>query len=291
VAALIAAGAVLATNSGVFTPSHPVPELTGKSLSQAEQAVIADHFKVRTTGYASSISVPAGIVLSQRPRPRSGHPPVTMKQGSTIDLVLSNGLPKVKIPSLQNVVGCVQAVQVLARVHLRGVCPASVAEYSVTVQAAAIIKTVPGITAPYNSQVIIVASKGRAPVVVPTVPTTSTYATAATALSRVGFVPSQTSAYSSTVPVGHVITTDPAPTAGPQPYGSTVKVVVSIGPEPVKVPDEAGKSVKAATRALEDLGLRVAGPYGPPGSKQVFSTKPAQGTSVLPGTTVSLYTQ
>ena len=37
-------------------------------------------------------------------------------------------------------------------------------------------------------------------------------------------------------------------------------------------------------------GLKVAGPYGPPGSTKVLSTDPAAGTSVQPGTTVNLYT-
>ena len=45
-----------------------------------------------------------------------------------------------------------------------------------------------------------------------------------------------------------------------------------------------------ATSALTALGLQVAGPYGPPGSTTVLSTDPAAGTSVLPGTTVNLYT-
>jgi beta-lactam-binding protein with PASTA domain len=51
-----------------------------------------------------------------------------------------------------------------------------------------------------------------------------------------------------------------------------------------------GESVTAATDTLTALGLKVAGPYGPPGSTRVLSTDPAAGASVQPGTTVNLYT-
>jgi serine/threonine-protein kinase len=119
----------------------------------------------------------------------------------------------------------------------------------------------------------------------------SNYPAAAILLTRAGFVPSEVREYSNELPAGRVIGTTPAPSAVPQPYGSPVSVAVSIGPQPVKVPNEVGKSVKAATKALENLGLHVAGPYGPPGSSVVFQTVPAKGASVLPGTTVSLYTQ
>ena len=42
--------------------------------------------------------------------------------------------------------------------------------------------------------------------------------------------------------------------AGPQPFGSTVTVDVSLGPQPVIIPDVVGQSVAAATAALEALG-------------------------------------
>jgi beta-lactam-binding protein with PASTA domain len=70
-----------------------------------------------------------------------------------------------------------------------------------------------------------------------------------------------------------------------------VAVQVSIGPQPVIIPNEVGKSVKAAKKTLEGLGLVVAGPFGPRGSSVVFQTIPAQGVSVLPGTTITLYSQ
>jgi len=289
VAALIGVGVAAAAKDKLFTPSHPVPRLVGKTLAAATAAAHPDHFTVRTTGHAHSITTAAGLILSQHPNTVSGGKPVTLKQGSTISVVLSSGPPPVTIPNLSAATSCTQAVQALAAVHLVGTCPPSVAQYSSTVVAGAVLSTSPAGTAPYGSTVTIVTSKGHAPVAVPTVTGTgSTYASAAAALTTAGFVPAQANAYSATVPVGQVIGTTPA--AGAQPFGSKVTVNISLGPQPVAIPNVVGSSVAAATAALQALGLNVAGPYGPAGSTTVLSLDPAAGTSVLPGTTVNIYT-
>jgi serine/threonine protein kinase len=291
VAAVGAAGFVVANRSKLFTPSHPIPLLVGKSISQADRAVRADHFTVRQTGHDFSISVGTGLILSQQPTPRAGGKTVSAKEGSTISAVVSAGPPPVAIPNLSAFANCNDAIQALQAVHLVGVCPVSAAQYSSTVVAGAVLSTSPTGSALYGSSVTIITSKGHAPVAIPAVTGTgSTYGTASTALSAAGFVPSQNQTYSATVPSGQVIGTTPDPTAGPQPFGSKVTVNVSLGPQPVTIPDVVGESVNKATSALEALGLQVAGPYGPPGSNKVLSTDPAAGASVPPGTRVNLYT-
>ncbi len=291
IAALAVTGGVLLSRSKLLVPSHPVPLLVGKSLPAARHAVRADHFTVRQTGQAYSITLAPGLIVSQRPAPRAKGKPVSLKQGSIIGVVLSSGPPPVAIPNLSSYSTCSGAVQALAAVHLVGVCPPSAAQYSSTIVAGAVIGTSPTGTATYGSTVTIVTSKGHAPVAIPPVNAAgSTYASASAALSALGFVPVQGQDYSPSVPLGQVIGTSPDPSSGPQPFGSKVTVVVSLGPKPVTIPDESGQSVSAATSALDALGLRVAGPYGPPGSTKVLSTDPAAGTSVQPGTTVNLYT-
>jgi serine/threonine-protein kinase len=288
VVALVAAGVFFATKDKIFTPSHPVPSLVGVSLARADQMVRADHFTVRPAAHAYSITLGAGLIISQKPAPRSGGKAVTAKQGTTVDVVVSTGPPPVTIPSVADATSCTAAVQALAAVHLVGVCPASAAQYSDTVVAGAVLTTSPTGTAPYGSTVTVITSKGHAPLAVPAV--SGTYATAAPALTAAGFVPTQQNTYNATAPKGQVIGTTPSSTAGPQPFGSTVTVVVSLGPQPVTVPNVVGRSVTAATNALQALGLTVAGPYGPPGANRVLSTDPAAGTSEPPGTTVDLYT-
>jgi serine/threonine-protein kinase len=104
-------------------------------------------------------------------------------------------------------------------------------------------------------------------------------------------VPAQNNEYNSTVPTGQVISTTPDPSLGPQPYGSKVVVNISLGPQPVIIPNVVGESVTAATAALSALGLKVGGPYGPAGATTVLSSDPAAGTSVqAASTTVNLYT-
>ncbi len=290
VAALLAAGVAFATTTKLFTPSHPVPLLVGKSPVQAVRAVRADKFHVRTTGHVSSITVGPGLIVSQQPVPRSGGKPNTAKEGSTIGVVVSTGPPPVAIPDLSSFTTCNDAVQALKDVHLVGVCPPSAQQYSSTVATGAVLGTSPTGTAPYGSTVTVITSKGHAPVAIPAVAGAgTTYASASAALTAAGFVPSQNNEYSPTAPTGSVIGTNP-PT-GPLPYGSKVTVNISLGPQPVIIPDVVGQSVAAATAALGALGLKVGGPYGPPGATTVLSTDPPAGTSVqAASTTVNIYT-
>jgi serine/threonine protein kinase/beta-lactam-binding protein with PASTA domain len=291
VLALVAGGVALALDKKLFIPSHPIPVLVGKSVPQARVAVRADKFTVRTTGHLPSITVAPGLILSQRPRPGTRGRPVTAKQGSTIGVVVSTGPPPVAIPPLTSFTSCAGAVAALQAVHLVGVCPPSAEQYSATVVAGAVLGSAPAGSALYGSTVTVVTSKGHAPVPIPAVTASgATYATAAAALSGAGFVPAQNNQYSPTVPTGQVISTTPDASAGPEPFGSKVVVNISLGPQPVIIPNESGQSVTAATTALSGLGLKVSGPYGPAGATTVLSTDPAAGTSVQPGTTVNLYT-
>ena len=291
VLALVGGGVALAVDARLFTPSHPIPVLVGRTVPQAQQAVRADKFTVRTTGHLSSITVGPGLILSQQPQARADGRPATAKEGSTIGVVVSTGPPPVTIPPLTSFTSCAGAVAALKAVHLVGVCPPSAEQYSSTVVYGAVLGSVPTGTAPYGSTVTVVTSKGHAPVAIPAVAASgATYATAAAALSAAGFVPSQNNEYNPTVPTGQVIGTAPDPSAGPQPFGSKVVVNISLGPQPVVIPNVSGQSVTAATTALTGLGLKVSGPYGPAGATTVLSTDPAAGTSVQPGTTVNLYT-
>ena len=291
VAALVGAGIAWAVEAKVFTPSGPVPELVGASLPAATSAAKAAHLEVQVAGRQTSITVPAGVVISQRPPSRSAGRPVSVKHGSTVQLVVSSGLPQVPVPDVTTFSSCHDAVAALAAVHLVGVCPASAAVYDSTVGAGGVVRTQPAGSAPYGSTVTVVTSKGHAPVAVPVVTSPgTTYATAAATLTAAGFAPVEAKAYSSTVPVGQVISTVPDPSAGPVAFGSQVTVTVSLGPKPVSVPPLVGRSAGDAVAALTALGLQAGGPYGPPGSHVVVSTSPDAGTSVPVGSTVEVYT-
>ena len=291
VAALIAAGVVLAAKQQMFTPSHVVPSLVGHTLPAAVKTSSADQFKVHQSGEQYSISMAPGLILSQQPVAKAGSHPAMAKQGSTINVIVSRGPPPVTIPTnLSQYSNCADAAQALKAVNLVGVCPDSAAQYSSSVPAGGILGSSPATSAIYGSTVTIITSKGHAPVAVPSVTGTgSTYATAAAALTAAGFVPAQSSAYSSSIPSGQVIGTSPDPSAGPAAFGSTVTVSVSLGPQPVKVPNLTGDSVPEATAALQKVGLTLGNVYGP-AKGGVFHTTPDAGTSVPPGTSVTIYT-
>jgi serine/threonine-protein kinase len=290
-AVLIAAGLVLGFRQQLFTTSHAVPSLVGKTVPVAVRAVASDHFNVHQSRTQFSTTAPPGVILSQQPAAGSGHNPTMAKEGSTIDVVVSKGLPPVTIPpNLTSYSGCADAIQALAAVHLVGVCPDSAAAYNPTVPAGKILGTSPASSATYGSTVTIILSKGHAPVAIPPVTGPgSTYASAAAALTAAGFNPVQANAYSSTVPAGQVLGTSPDPSAGPAPFGSTVTVNVSLGPQPVPVPNLSGDTVAQATTTLQSKGLTVGAVYGPAKGK-VFLTTPDAGTNVSPGTAINMYT-
>jgi len=288
VAALLGAGTAWAVSTKVFTPSTPVPKLVGRTVVSATSRANQSHLHVRVSGRTTSITVPAGVVISQQPTARAG---TSVKQGSTISLVVSTGLPLVAVPPVASFSNCRDAVTALAAVHLVGTCPPTAAVYSSSVASGAVIDTAPKGHAPYGSTVTIITSKGHAPVAVPTVAGPgSSYASAAAVLTPLGFVPVQANDYSSTVPKGGVIGSVPATSAGPVAFGSQVTVQVSLGPKPVTIPSLTGHSPSAAAAALAALGLKVGGPYGPAGSKTVVSTVPAAGAQVPVGSTVGVYT-
>ncbi|HEX3567441.1 MAG TPA: PASTA domain-containing protein [Acidimicrobiales bacterium] len=291
VLALLGAGAAVAVRDKVFTPSHTIPSLAGKTVAQARAAVAKDHFTVHESAHHFSITVPTGKIISQQPASAPAHgPPVTAKEGLVIKVVVSSGPPPVNFPNLTTFSSCGDAIKALQALHLVGVCPAANQQYSDTAPAGAILGSTPSGTAPYGSTVVISTSKGHQPVAIPSVAGDS-YSDAAAALQAAGFVATQSQAYNATVPAGSVISTTPDPSAGPQSFGSTVTVNVSLGPQPVPVPTGLiGQTVAKATAALQAAGLTVGSVFGPAGGK-VFDTDPEAGTQVQPGSKVNLYTK
>ncbi len=109
-------------------------------------------------------------------------------------------------------------------------------------------------------------------------------------LDAAGLVPGAVAeVYSSEVEAGRVVSSDPA-TGTDLRGGSEVALVVSLGPEPVAVPDVTGGSVDDARAQLEDSGLRLGGTteeYDPAVAGTVVAQDPA-GSSLLPGEVVDV---
>jgi serine/threonine-protein kinase len=112
-------------------------------------------------------------------------------------------------------------------------------------------------------------------------------------LTKKGLVVSRSEAYSSSVAKGNVISYSPGNGSTVQ-VGSTVNIVVSLGPEPVKtatVPSLTGKTRAEAQSALEAVGLKAAFSEEYSDSvtaDYVLSQSIASGSTVDQGTTVNV---
>jgi eukaryotic-like serine/threonine-protein kinase len=152
-----------------------------------------------------------------------------------------------------------------------------------------------GTTVDNGSTVVLTVAKARPTVAVPHL-VGLTVAQAQTALQAVNLQLSQpTTAFSDTVPSGHIISSNPA--EGAQVAKQTfVDVVVSQGQQMVTVPDLVSGclSVTAAENQLSQLGL--VGQLGAPTTKnplcvnadRIAAQEPPAGTSVPVGTTVTI---
>ena len=285
-AVIVAAGLVAAFETKVFTPSHPTPALVNLPLAQARTDVAKVHMVLKVGPPVKSITVGAGSVVSQSPKPG-----VSQREGSTVAVVVSGGKPDVTVPSLAGMT-CAQAEAALQSTHFQSVCAPGA--YNDNIQAGVLDLWSIGSTqnptkAPYGATITLVPSLGHSPATVPSIPNSYTYQQAQAALQAVGLTATQNPESSPTVPSGQVISTSPASGAS-APYGSAVTVNVSTGPPTTTVPNVLQDTVSQATTALQTAGLTVSGVSGSP-NNNVVGTQPSIGSTVPTGSSVQLFTK
>ena len=287
VLAALGGGLYAAAKNKVFTASHPVPTLVGQTLTSARALVAKDHFTLVERPTVYSTTVAAGVVEHQSPDPRT-----SLKEGSSVAVTASKGLPPVTVPSLTGF-DCAGAQKVLALVNLTGQCLSPT--YSSTVPTGQVINwsydnVFNATSAPYHSTVLMAISNGPAPVPIPSV-AGQTYLQAQATLNAAGFQSSETQQTSTTVAAGQAIGTNPAAGADAL-KGTSVTVLISEGPPLVNVPSVVGGTVASAIAALNAEGIQAGGITGlsVPQTQTylVTSTSPAAGASVPIGSSVTL---
>jgi serine/threonine-protein kinase len=284
-AALLAAGLAVAFGTNAFTPSHPTPTLANMTVAEARTSLEKVHMNLAEGTPIKSITVGSGDIVSQNPK--AG---VSVKEGTTVTVVVSDGPPNVTVPSLSGMT-CAQASTALTAAHFKSVCAPGA--YNNNVQAGVLDIWTIGSTqnptkAPYGATITLVPSLGHEPATVPQIPQTYSFAQAQAALQAVGLTATQHNQSDPTVPNGDVVST--APASGAQaPYGSAVTVNVSTGPPTTTVPDVKGDSVQQADAALQQAGLTPSGVSGNP-SNNVIGTQPSIGSTVPTGSAVQLFT-
>ncbi len=277
VVALVVAAVLTAVQTGLFTPSHPLPAVTGLTVARADARLRSDHLSVQVTGHRSSMTVPSGSIVRQIPA--SG---TSLKQGTVVSVVVSTGPPPVAVPDLTQVTGgCSGAAALLTSATLKlGSCRSRT---STQVGAGGIISYRPTGQAPEGSPVDVVVSSGPPMVTVPSLAGISTCAGVASTMSAAGLQASCTTRFDTSA-AGTILSVS---ASGSVPQGSTVTVAISKG-EPTVPSDLAGKSAGQAAAELQAAGLALGQVYGPSGGT-VFAVDPGAGTAEPPGTPVNLY--
>ncbi len=264
-----------------------VPQLIG-SLWDDELKKNYPNLKLveNESSYVYNDKYPAGVICDQRPANGERVPP-----GTEIFVYISMGeqtdtMPPLEGYSAENANTLLKALEIELTVLTDR-------EYSDTVPVDHVTRTDPEAgTELKNGQVVTVfisLGKEVKTTKVPNVEGASLSNATASVKSR-GLEIQSREDYSSTVPVGYVISQSPE--AGTElEEGETVTVVISKGKQTVKLPSLAGQTENSAATALSGLGLvaQTRSDYSstvPAG--QVISQSPEAGTEVLPGSTVTI---
>ncbi len=229
----------------------------------------------------TSPTVGAGLLLATDPaegaKVRRDHP---------VTLIYSSGPAIVAVP---RVIGKPrdQAAGILSDAHL---IPLVKKRYSETAPAGEVIDQAPadGTRLQEGSTVTIFVSQGPRPIVLQDF-AGQPAATVESALRDLGLVPKEAHGYSTTVPKGDVIGTDPA--AGQVVHrGDGVTMVVSLGPKTFAMPNVIGKTKAEAIAYLTSLGLDVRTVQLPGSTNDLVTGQtPVPGTTVAQGDRVTLY--
>jgi beta-lactam-binding protein with PASTA domain len=227
-----------------------------------------------------SETVPAGRVVDTDPDPGD-----RIRRNGTITAFLSKGPERYAVPKLAGQTRD-QAAKTLQATHLT--LGEVREEYDLEAPKGRVIRSEPeqGSRLRRDTAVAIVVSKGPQPVQIPDV-VGRLFNEAAKILKDSGLLASKTEAFDDKVSKGRVIRTEPAVgrTVG---RGSTVRVVVSKGPELIKVPRVVGMQVTQAQRVLERAGFEVRVLALPGGPRRVLAQNPRAGSEAPKGSTVTI---
>jgi serine/threonine-protein kinase len=260
-------------------PSHPLPDVVGRTELEAATALRALKFDVQIRQEYFDASTPGQVKVQSPP----GGGQATLKEGKRVTLVVSKGPAPTPVPDLATLdeAGARQAIEAVG--HVVGTVTTRNDE---AVPAGGVLDwTLKGQTPPKGATVDLVVSDGPAPRELPNLAGKG-YDEAVSALDALDLEAERIDAYTDDDGLaGKVTASDPA--AGTKvSRGTTVTLTVSKG-QPA-VPKLNGLSADEAASALQAVGLQVGGKFGPSGG-DVFLTLPAEGTKVKPGSSVTIY--
>ena len=258
-----------------------VPVTAGSTLAQAETAITDAGLLVGNINGEASTAVPAGQVL--RTTPAVGN---SVARGASINIVVSTGPADVSVPDVTNLAEADAVADIVAATLLVGDVTG---EASDVVPFGRVISQSPigGVMVSANTDVDIVVSTGPANIAVPDV-TGLAEADAIAAITDAGLTVGELTTQASVdVAAGGVIAQTPI--AGTLVALTTpVDLLLSVGPNPLPVPDIVGLTETQANAVITNAGLNVGVvtrrfsntlPLG-----EVISQVTAPGTLVVPDT-------
>jgi eukaryotic-like serine/threonine-protein kinase len=258
-----------------------IPGLTGLTLDQATAKAKAAKLQV-VNGGTRAAPDPKGTVIDQSPKGGdfSGQHKVT--------LVTSSGPAPVDVPNIINApwADAKQALDTAGLIY----APNPPSEHDETIEAGRVLRVDPPAGRPVapDASVNVVLSSGHAPVTVPDV-SNETFGDAVKLLQAKKFKVQRAPQddFSAKVKKGDVIGTEP-PSPTPAPYGSTVIVHVSKGPDLVVVPDVTFETWTQAKSDLEGAGLTIGTLRHLRSDTSVVTSQDPSGGKVPRGTSVDL---
>jgi serine/threonine-protein kinase len=276
--------AVVALAASAFTgvdgaSAIATPGLTGRQEAKAK--ALAEQRGLSVSVQRRPGPDPSGVVVDQSPRAGA------WTSGKTVKLVVSSGPAPVIVPPITGTPWPRAQKQLDAIGFAYG---PPVQEFSDSVPANAVIRVTPDVGARVapDASVVVVISKGRAPVTVPDVTKQSSAdAVASLAASHLKAKRGR-DVFSNDVPAGQVVSTSP-PVGEQAPYNSTVQIFVSHGPIMARVPNVLNLSFADASARLGAKGFQfsVNGPVR--GGDVVVRQSPDRNSNVpLETTTIEL---
>ncbi|MFI6285724.1 Stk1 family PASTA domain-containing Ser/Thr kinase [Streptomyces sp. NPDC051018] len=285
-AVLVLVGAILIGRSifsgdGGGQGDVPVPVLVGKTLEEAQ--VLADNAQVKVAQSGTArCDQPKDTICSQTPE--SGK----MQQGDTIQVVVSEGAPKIEVPDVTEK-SEENAKEALTRKGFK--VEVKTDESSDEDPGTVIAQNPPGNSQAEKNSVVTITVARQAQKSVPQV-VGNQLASARQQLQTLGFQVT-TEFVDSDQPKDQVIRQSPEGNSRAA-EGSTVKLTVSKGPEQQQtpVPNLFGQTLGNAKAMLEQAGLRIGNIDGPDDDNAlVVGQNPAAGSQANGDGQVSVRTQ
>ena len=257
-----------------------VPSVVGGNVTQASATLTPLGLKIQVTKVFSE-EIQAGIILSARPAGGA-----RVKEGSTVQLVISKGVERYVVPSLLKM----SAESALALLKQSSMMAGTVTEaFSAKVKAGLIISSNPAANTSVmkDTPVDLVISKG------PEVVQFDSYIgksaeQALNELTDAGFIVVPVYNYSDSVAAGAVISQKPDGGFS-APKGTNIELSISKGSELVFIPNVYSLTEAKATALLQDLDLVVAvKKIGSRAIKSVTDVSPKVGVQAKRGSTVTI---